>query len=810
VIFSFCLRCANGVLSRLRWVWHTIRFNKFKRIQLKRRKAKAENKKNDVSFTMLALSSSIVATLKASGFTMTTSSCDAIDVSQWRFENISCDVLRVKHENVKATRSLLSEYKHHGAVVFMTVDADVKNQWLCYEAMMRVLPKRLQPHVIVTVWRDLQAVNEGLPQYTILDASHISDQLTQTLLHLSSQVNDTWRLLHQYYWLLEFKARLAKCSDPLPWALLQHQAGLAEYGKLLAQQVATQNHNPFWSRERLVKYSVPAVSFVSLIFSWQCYADYHSYHRVSQQLQRSLRSLRYSVPPPIVAVHWYTKGPSAKRVRILIVKPYEHVINSIFKTLLPIANEQQAIAYCFNYLNHVLGQRSLSTIISGSISSWLSPSVIPRVYLKLYRKPKVLPCVQSLLRLQATPAPATASLLHQVNQYADQLLLQWFMRLHALSISPQTLSTLWNPLTAPQGAVAQLVQFLISQQTATQRLGAFKMTSVSRWFLRKRNNIEQIAYWQGLAALGARLHTLTMQQTKMTNTQFVLHTLHDANASLRQMAQIVRQWAAAVKDPELQTAMLHVLELPLQGLWHGILQTSQQELTALWQQTVWQPWHDSLSTYFPFAYTSEDASLKAMYTMFDPKQGQLVQFAQHYLDPLFQTKSQPLQFLNAALPWDATALKAIRQAQQWSQYLFQDNGQCQLRWEFYPLLQARIAMWLLVSDKQRMIYHNGPRRWHAMTVPHSHAEQDTTLTVMTSQNQTYSKTTHGVWGLWRLIQQAAITPRGNQRYLLTWSFHGKAGPYTQLLFNPHTTFNLWQTPPFTLPETLFKKNQPML
>ena len=775
------------------------------------RKLKQRRQAGTLAALFVAQSSVLISDLKSSGFKPQSTVFKNEGLSYWIFKETNYAALILNTTESMMIKKILA--KQASLVTLWVVDLqfNLARQLALFQEVKNKL--RAKNTGLIFIWNSGGLANDSM--YQMIDIDNLANDRCLRFFFLNSLSQDTsgWGALQCYYALVKAQTIFREFSFKDSQLIICSPQGLGHYVENLLSQTLKTKSFIKQLQQWLIEFRVPGVLLVMLLFSWQANADYHHNHHVSYQLKVRISQLKMAdLSNDLLSnILFFMKSVPKLHTRMLWDNHLQHLMNSMFKMLIQTKTINEMVSACFKASSLTLGNVSLRDFVSLTTQQWLEAPPLSKAYLKHFQKRAVRPCIKVLWQLHYPHR--NMDLTQPMRQQADVVWLQWFSQLNWKAMSYENTASLWPPLTREKGDLKRLLQLLIAQYSKSPKsLSELKSSSsVFRRFYAKPKS-QLVSYWQALALVETNIKRSLLQTSPHPSVTEVIHILHDPNASLQAADYLAKEYVASIEELQLKSAVLDLLRLPLVAWWQTLLNHTENEIDTIWHQTVWSTWQADLKDYFPFAPGAEDVSIKAMEKLFEPHQGALAEFNKVYFKPFMTTtENKPLLFLGKSLRWDPEALVNLSIVQQWSHYFFQDKAHILFSWDFYPLLQATIPKWLLVSGQQRMIYHNGPRRWHALHVPNRSEDSDTTLSIQDLHKQPHSFNTAGPWSLWRLIRLAHVTKQSDQRYRLTWYFPHPISPgkmeiqKTQILFNPHTppSINLWQDHPLTLPATLF-------
>ncbi|WP_005032949.1 type VI secretion system membrane subunit TssM [Holophaga foetida] len=206
---------------------------------------------------------------------------------------------------------------------------------------------------------------------------------------------------------------------------------------------------------------------------------------------------------------------------------------------------------------------------------------------------------------------------------------------------------------------------------------------------------------------------------------------------------------------------------------------AQQEINTLWQQRVYGPW-SSLATKYPFADSSNDATMAEIAKFLNQNDGTLPKFVENELGNLVARRGDTF----VARTWGGqgiglspTFLNAISRLTNAASVLHENEAS---RLEFQPFPTPGLTDILLEIDGQKILYRMGPQIWAPIAWPSLSTSQGARLQVTafggaTVQIHSFS----GRLGLLRLLDNARVDQAGGACSTLEWSMKIPAGSATR-------------------------------
>lgn len=219
---------------------------------------------------------------------------------------------------------------------------------------------------------------------------------------------------------------------------------------------------------------------------------------------------------------------------------------------------------------------------------------------------------------------------------------------------------------------------------------------------------------------------------------------------------------------------------PIEQARQTVLRPAQASLNDAWRQTIVATWNRSFAGRYPFANTSNDASLPEFARFVRPQGGLIGAFLSTQLAGALQLQGD--QWVPASVgtgvgggaagtarAFDPAFLKAINTLQQIAGHLLA-QGEPQFSFELKPVPTPGITDTLLTIDAQKLHYYNQQQTWQTMTWPSS--DPQTAGTRIEWQTDTAGTNRSfefgGRWALVRMLERAKVEPMDSATYQLTW------------------------------------------
>ena len=217
---------------------------------------------------------------------------------------------------------------------------------------------------------------------------------------------------------------------------------------------------------------------------------------------------------------------------------------------------------------------------------------------------------------------------------------------------------------------------------------------------------------------------------------------------------------------------------PVEQATQTVLQPAQASLNDAWRQTIASTWNQSFAGRYPFANTSNDASIPELARFLRPQGGLVHAFLATQLAGVLELQGDRWVPAGRAfgtsaggdsLAFDPDFLRAINTLQKIAAHMLV-QGEPQYRFDLQPVPTPGLTDIQLTLDGQKLHYYNQRETWHALTWPVNNPQnlgtriQWQTEAAGTNKNLEYG----GRWGLVRMLERARIEPIDSATVQLTW------------------------------------------
>lgn len=305
--------------------------------------------------------------------------------------------------------------------------------------------------------------------------------------------------------------------------------------------------------------------------------------------------------------------------------------------------------------------------------------------------------------------------------------------------------------------------------------------------------LKLVAQGNGNATPSASDLSLERFTERVTTLRLKLQQISDSPDSddqARQVAQALYQGKGSDLSDTLGYAQLIAASLgeqwagmgnslfvePVTQATRTVLAPAEASLNVAWRQTIVAAWNRSFAGRYPFASTSNDASLPELARFLRPQGGLIDTFLSTQLAGALQLQGD--QWVpssggavggSTARAFDPAFLKAINTLQQIAGHMLA-QGEPQFVFGLKPVPTPGITDTLLTLDGQTLHYYNQVESWSTMTWPSGEPQKAGTglewQTDTAGTNKSFEFS--GRWALVRLLERAKIEPMDGATYQLTW------------------------------------------
>ncbi len=325
---------------------------------------------------------------------------------------------------------------------------------------------------------------------------------------------------------------------------------------------------------------------------------------------------------------------------------------------------------------------------------------------------------------------------------------------------------------------------------------------------------EQLQYFHVLKNIANELEKLSLlpnssEQAQLYAADILSGQIDKAPLYTNYLAII--SLASPFSDDAIKQALQFVRLIPVRFAWQSILQQASINIQKQWQSRVWNNYENSIANHYPFRLQGEDITLQGLERFFNPEHGDLWQFIHNDLAEFLQVTAkrwQQKQWLGLGIPFSRAFTQSLMQARLLTATMFDNTrGTLGFSYQVMPLPQTGISEINLQSAGQTERYSNGPQQWVDFVWPGKVQQQETQLSIVSSSDESLNSADFvGVWGIFHLLDKAAVKKVTATQYNYHWDIKGpqqsKSVSIAIRSDKPYSQFSqqLWHK--FTLPKQI--------
>jgi type VI secretion system protein ImpL len=225
------------------------------------------------------------------------------------------------------------------------------------------------------------------------------------------------------------------------------------------------------------------------------------------------------------------------------------------------------------------------------------------------------------------------------------------------------------------------------------------------------------AYLEVLAKLKGRVAQIASNEADGAARQMMQATLNGSGSELADALALVDGVLLANASEEARETIRPLLVRPLMQTYAALIPPVERELNNAWQSEVLAQWRP-LSSKYPFADSSNEASMADIAKFLKPHDGLLPKFIEKNLAGLVTRRGDTLTprtwanlgvSFNPAFLGGATRLMAVG-----GSVLQEGDG---AKFELQPIPTPGLSEIIMEIDGQLLRYRNGPQTWNSFTWP---------------------------------------------------------------------------------------------
>ncbi len=311
----------------------------------------------------------------------------------------------------------------------------------------------------------------------------------------------------------------------------------------------------------------------------------------------------------------------------------------------------------------------------------------------------------------------------------------------------------------PLGAAFGPVLRLVGSQSANGNAGANGDLSLQRFLDR-------------VTALRLRLQQVSSSADGDAQARQIAQALFQGKGSDLADTQAYAQLIAASLGTQWAGMGEALFVRPVAQATQAVLLPAQASLNEAWRQSIVMAWGRSFAGRYPFADTTNDASLPELARFLRPQSGLISAFLASNLAGVLELQGDqwvPAASGGQAVAFDPAFLKGINTLQQIAAHMLA-QGEPLYRFKLKPIPTPGLTDTLLTVDNQRLHYYNQRETWQAMTWPANNLQEPGTRLQWQTERAGTNKNYEfgGPWGLVRMLEHARIAPIDSATFQLTW------------------------------------------
>jgi type VI secretion system protein ImpL len=231
-------------------------------------------------------------------------------------------------------------------------------------------------------------------------------------------------------------------------------------------------------------------------------------------------------------------------------------------------------------------------------------------------------------------------------------------------------------------------------------------------------------------------------------------------------------------DLQTQQSLKPLLTEPILLAMQSVIDQALQSLDSQWVAEVFEPCQKTIAPFYPFQASDREVAIGDVASFFSPDQGKLWAFVNQQLRPFIQEGDEGWtlkSWRGLSLPLSTGTLESLRYAKFFSSSLFlKGQGTPSVPFELYPYSDQGPSASLVSHTRfkvgeQEFTYDMGPPEWEELVWPGPSGSAGSFLQVKVD-GRWESREEQGWWGLFRLLEDAQITPMSESLYRVIWAW----------------------------------------
>lgn len=282
------------------------------------------------------------------------------------------------------------------------------------------------------------------------------------------------------------------------------------------------------------------------------------------------------------------------------------------------------------------------------------------------------------------------------------------------------------------------------------------------------------AYLDMLGKLKLKMaHVATSPEPGPAARQLMQATLSSGGSEFTEALALVDGVLLANVAEESREIIRPLLVRPLIQAYATLIPHVEQDINRSWQSEVITHWR-GLAGKYPFADSSNEASMDDIAKFLKPGDGVLPRFIEKHLAGLVTKRNEqliPRTWANLGVSFNPAFLSGVSRLTVAGNSVLQEGEGA--RFELQPVPTPGLSEILIEVDGQVLRYRNGPQPWSGFTWPNAPGNnaQGSRIQVVSFSGVSRSVANFpGRLGLMRLLTQAQVDGHGSDSAQLVWRF----------------------------------------
>lgn len=382
-----------------------------------------------------------------------------------------------------------------------------------------------------------------------------------------------------------------------------------------------------------------------------------------------------------------------------------------------------------------------------------------------------------------TPKGWQEHIKHHINksmyaQYTNEYKQRWCRFLSALTLHPA------NSLTE----VIHMLTTITEQQQTNNIIAMLNKNKINKLVeFPETNKINDYfpQYYQQLNKLNIQLEQLSASHNTINVNDMVVAVLnHEQTTAFESLTISIRKFTNTLDDPQLASAIQHVLLAPVKTAWQQLLRIVSKDINNHWNESVYDYYKESIANKFPFhhqnyinSFTNEIA-LNDFNDFFQPGDGMLWQFTKNKLSSYLEYQNNswvPRQWLGVGVGFSKEFLQQLNNANTITKIFFSRGGELKFNYQIRMLSTPGVSSQRFNTDAQHYLYRNEPEAWRDFTWPSTSTNVESELILNKVGNKQYQLNYAGPWGVLQLLTHARLTQLSHGLFRARWYLKNTSG-----------------------------------